>query len=241
MKPYYEQDGITIYHGDCRDVLPQIDRNSIDLIVTDPPYGVNWQGRKRTMRNGPMLDKLAGDDGSLDVPAALGLALKTLKRGHHVYIFGEFDLSDLPLASPVQLIWDKGLMGVGDLSLPWGKSHEPITFAVHEISKRNRELGYGKLTARMRRGTVLRVQRAHSGQVSRHPTEKPVILLRQLIESSSCMGDTVLDPFMGCGSTLVAAQQEGRSAIGVEVDEGYCTEAVSRLRQVGQSAMELFA
>ena len=233
MKPYFlSPDGrIAIYHGDCRDVLPKLPKASADVLVTDPPYGMNWQGRKRTLRNGPMLDKIVGDDGSLDVPAALGMALPILKRGHHVYVFGRFDLSDLPLCSAVELVWDKGIHGTGDLSIPWGPSHEPITFAVYEISKRNRELGYGKLSARMRQKTVLRCQRAHSGQVKRHPTEKPVELLRRLIESSSCIDDTVLDPFMGVGSTLVAAYVEGRKAIGIEIEEKYCEETAKRLEQ----------
>jgi site-specific DNA-methyltransferase (adenine-specific) len=65
----------------------------------------------------------------------------------------------------------------------------------------------------------------------RHPTEKPVMLLRQLIEASSLFGETVLDPFMGAGSTLVAAKAEGRKAIGVEVDERYCEIAASRMGQ----------
>jgi site-specific DNA-methyltransferase (adenine-specific) len=225
---YYEAEGITIYHGDCREILPALAANCADVIVTDPPYGMEFQSARRP--KGERLDRIEGDDGSLDVPVALTQALRLLRRGRHVYIFGRFDLSELPLCSQAELIWDKEIVGSGNLELPWAPAHENITFAVYEISKANREKGYGNLAARMRRGSVIRCQRMQSGQVKNHPTEKPVPLLRQLIESSSVWGETVLDPFMGSGSTLVAAKLEGRKAIGIEVKEKYCETAVRRLQ-----------
>ena len=228
MTPYFESEGIVVYHGDSREVLPTLAANCADVMVTDPPYGVDFQSARRKDK----LAKITGDDGSLDVPAVLAQALRLLRRGRHVYIFGRFDLSELPLCSPAELIWDKEIVGTGNLELPWATSHENITFAVYEISKANREKGYGNLAARMRRGSVIRCQRMQSGQVKNHPTEKPVPLLRQLIESSSVWGETVLDPFMGSGSTLVAARLEGRRAIGIEVDERYCETAVRRLQAI---------
>lgn len=230
MTPYYEDEATTIFHGDCREILPQLTANSADVIVTDPPYGVDFQSARRPRVE--RLDRIDGDDGSLDVPAALNQALRLLRRGRHVYIFGHFDLSDLPLCSLAEIIWDKGIIGTGNLELPWATSHENITFAVYEISKANRAKGYGNLAARMRRGSVVRCQRMQSGQVKNHPTEKPVPLLRQLIESSSVWGETVLDPFMGSGSSLVAARLEGRKAIGIELKAKYCDVAVRRLQQL---------
>ena len=81
----------------------------------------------------------------------------------------------------------------------------------------------------MRRGTVLRYPNTRGRGATRHPTEKPVALLRELIESSSRFGETVLDPFIGSGSTLVAAALEGRKAIGIEIEERYCEIAANRL------------
>lgn len=231
MSIYYQDDNVTLYHGDCREVLPTLERDSVHAIVTDPPYMLNFKSNRGKH------DKIAGDDGSLDIPECLNLAAKPLRRGRHAYIFGPTPLTEgTPFAAAVELIWDKGILGMGDLSMPWGKSHEPITFAVYEPSKANREKGYGGLAARMRQGSVLRVQRTNGASTTRHPTEKPVQLLRQLIESSSVWGETILDPFVGVGSTLVAASLEGRKSIGIELEEKYCEIAASRL-QAGQQTL----
>ena len=221
---YYDDGSVTIYHGDCRDILPGLDQS--DLLLTDPPYGVGWQSSRGAH------DKIVGDDGSLTVESWLPLALRSVRRGRHAYIFGmsERDVPDgAPICGFAELIWDKGVMGLGSIESPWGPMHERILFGVQEISKANRAKNYGVTAARLRKGSVLRVLRPHSGQTLRHPTEKPVDLLRILIESSSTFGETVLDPFMGVGSTLVAAVREGRRAIGIEIEERYCEAAVRRL------------
>lgn len=224
MRPYFDEDGITIYHGDCRDVLPTLEVKA-DLLVTDPPYGMNYEsGRQRSF--GPII----GDDGSLNVIDALELALRGLNysRSPHVYIFGKFDLSSLPLGPRCELIWDKGQIGTGNLSMCWAPQHEYIQFAVYLSPKHTGNSG--ALSARLRKGSILRVPRM-DGNVIQHPTEKPVLLLRQLIESSSVIGDLVLDPFAGSGSTLEAARIEGRRAIGIEIEERYCEVAAKRLAQ----------
>lgn len=229
MKPYYDQDGITLYCGDYREVLPGLGTDCVaDVLIADPPYNVNWQGRGKHIK----FERMLGDDGSFDTAKMLIGALKRLRRGRHLYLFGPFDLrlSTLPVCSVVELIWDKGIPGLGDLTIPWGLQHEPVQFAVYEISKANRDKGFGALTARIRKGSVMRCQRAHSAQL-RHPSEKPVLLLRQLIESSSVIGELVLDPCCGVGSTLVAARLEGRHAIGIELEERYCEIAAKRLAQ----------
>jgi hypothetical protein len=217
---YYQKNGITLHHGDCADITVDC-----DLIVTDPPYGQEFVSGK----SHDLWGAIAGDDDITGVTKRIAHALKSLKRGRHIYLFGNrFDLAALPLCGITELIWDKGMIGMGDLTSPWGPQHENITFANYELSKANREKGYGKLSARVRKGSVLRCIRPNSGRVKHHPTEKPVDILRQLIESSSVMGETVYDPFAGSGSTLVAAALEGRDAIGVEIDERYCEAAAKR-------------
>ncbi len=225
---YYDEGGIQIWHGDCRDVLPTLAVGSVDLVLTDPPYGVRWESGFRQVGFGP----IQGDDGTLPVLDILGLALRSLKRGRHVYAFGLDTFGDLPVGGRTELVWDKGIHGGGDLSLPWAPAHERILFGVYQSSKANREDGAGRLAARLRRGSVLRGQRAHGSGVTRHPTEKPISILREMIEASSLFGDVVLDPFVGSGSTLVAAQLEARCAIGIEIEERYCEVAAKRLSQI---------
>ncbi len=224
MQVYYEDASATLYLGDALESDVQC-----DLIVTDPPNNKEFvSGRAGGRWGGILLD-----DAPDDVIARLAHVLRRLRRGRHVYIFdGNLDLSSLNLSGFTELVWDKEIMGMGDLSSPWGPQHETIQFATHEISAANRRKGAGNLSARLRKGSVLRSTRPHSNGVKRHPTEKPVDILRQMIESSSMIGETVFDPFAGSGSTLVAAVLEGRKAVGVEVDERYAKVAATRLRNL---------
>jgi DNA modification methylase len=221
MKPYYQRDGVVLYCGDCAE-----HEIECDLVLTDPPYGQEFKSGKSDLWGAIKGD---GKDDAAATIATLGIALKGLRRGRHVYVFEKgFDLSALPLCGFTELIWDKGTIGMGDLSSPWGPQHEKIRFATYEISKANREKGYGNLSARLRKGSVIRSLRPISGAVRNHPTEKPVDILRQLIESSSVMGEVVYDPFAGSGSSLIAAAIEGRQAVGVEFEERYCEIAAKR-------------
>lgn len=220
----------TLYLADCAEI-----EVTHDLLVTDPPYGQQFESGKAGGRWGAIV----GDNDLDGVHARLAHVLKSLRRGRHAYIFGNaLDASKLPLCGMAELIWDKEIIGMGDLSQPWGPQHEKIMFAVYELSKANREKGYGNLAARIRKGSVLRSQRAISGAVKNHPTEKPVDILRQMIESSSVMGEIVYDPFMGSGSTLVAALLEGRKAIGCEIEERYFETACQRVQRA-QLSMEV--
>lgn len=230
MRILHQSELATVVCGDATDPAVIDAAPTYDLLCTDPPYGVRWQSGNRTDR----FDVLAGDDGSLDVPAVLGAWVRRLRDHRHVYVFGyrpDQLAEPLQLGGTAVLIWDKGQISGGDLRLPWAPGHEPITFGVYVSSQAHRAKGYGNLAARLRRLTVIEVPRLHGRQVKRHPTEKPVALMRQLVESSSLPGEIVLDPFAGCGSTLVAAVLEGRRAYGVEVDERYATTAVERVKR----------
>lgn len=228
MSVYYEDDLVTLYHGDCRDILPTLGRESVELLLTDPPYGINY-------RSGGAHGPIAGDDGSLDVIAALRLALPALRLKRHFYVFGPFDLAPITKGATAELIWDKGKFGAGNLSTPWGRSHEPLTFGVW--SPYVSHAGRGSQLVRLRRGSVLSFPTTNNGRgAMEHPTEKPVPLLRELIEASSRMGETVLDPFAGCGSTLIAAVREERKAIGIELEERYCEVIARRLETLAAAA-----
>lgn len=220
MKPYYARNGITLYHGDCAEVEVEC-----DLLVTDPPYGQDFKSNRADN-----WDKITGDNDIAGIQSRLKHVItRCLRPKRHVYIFGtKFDLDALPIGGRAELIWDKEIIGTGNLSAPWGPQHENITFGVYIPSKANRDAGDGRLSARLRKGSVLRCARANSRGVKYHPTEKPVEILRQLIESSSVLGEAVYDPFAGSGSTLIAAALEGRLGIGCEFEERYCETAAKR-------------
>jgi len=194
MTPYYERDGITIYHGDCRDILPTLP--PVDLVLTDPPYGV----------------------GKADWDALLPLDWLILCRRispivaftpgvTHMY---SYPPPDWPLcwARPAS-VQRNGLGGFNN----W----EPI-------------LVYGKRVV-----AVDLFLKSHGGDddnlAAKHDCPKPLSLMRWLTSALSDEGQTILDPFMGSGTTLRAAKDLGRKAIGIEIEERYCEIAVKRLAQ----------
>ena len=216
----YKSDRCTIYRGDCLGVLPTL--APADLLVTDPPYGIDYRGSAGNF------EPIAGDSSTEAAEQALD-ALR-LGRGRHAYVFWSPAVQQLKADAAKfsewqQLIWDKQITGMGGGHC-WATSHELILFCVEKEGRKARTCAGA---ARLRRGSVLSCQRMHGAKNSRHPTEKPVPLLRELIESSSKPGEVVLDPFAGVGSTLVAAILEGRRAIGIELDPGYASIAVERV------------
>ena len=202
ISPYYDHAGITIYCGDCREILPLVEA---DVMVTDPPYGCS----ATTGRGGEY-------DGFLivgDVDTAARDSVLSLWSGPAI-LFGSPRISR-PSCRSV-LVWAKGEhTGMGDLSFPWKPDYEEIYI-----------IGDGFAGART--SSVLQYNaRTDSGRM--HPTEKPVVLMANLIRK--CPPGAVLDPFMGSGTTLVAAKQLGRKAIGIEISERYCEIAAKRLAQ----------
>lgn len=204
-KPYYEEPGIQIYHGDCREILPF----EVDVLLTDPPYGIGyksgWEG------------KLARSiEGDLDTePRDQALALQ---EGTPALVFGTYR-SPAPTATRQILIWDtKGALGMGDLSLPWKPSHQQIHVIGSGFTGRRDTdvLSYAPVQATAKNGRL-------------HPHQKPLALIVNLL--GKCPPGVVLDPFMGSGTTLLAAKNLGRKAIGIEVSEEYCQIAARRLQQ----------
>lgn len=209
-KPYYDHAGITIYHGDCRDILP--DLPPVDLVLTDPPYGKLLKNHSAGKHRRPAPYLIVGDNSS-DV----GELVINYFHEHPIMVF----------ASPLHtwsgswgqvLVWDKGpaVGGGGDYRKYWKFSFELI------------------LTARLgvlcgeRDQAILKYWNSPTNS-SLHIAQKPIKLIRYLI--SKTMFQTILDPFMGSGTTLVAAKQLNRKAIGIEIEEKYCQIAVERLSQ----------
>ena len=196
MKPYYEQDGITIYCGDCRDILPTLDAGSIDLVLTDPPYGVG--ATRMTLGTG----KKQFHRGEWDESKPDLTMIMTVGRRHCIW-GGNYFADQLPVTND----W-----------LCWHKKNDGLSFSEFELAWTD----FGHNT---------RIWSRHwSGEEKQHPTQKPVSLIRWCIEQSQTTG-LILDPFMGSGTTLRAAKDLGRKAIGIEIEERYCEIAVKRLQQ----------
>jgi site-specific DNA-methyltransferase (adenine-specific) len=227
VTPYFQNHRCAVLHGDCREIMAKMKPKIFGCLLTDPPYGVGFVSNNRKESWGAIV----GDDDSLDVMKCLDLALTRCTDGAHWYVFGPWNLAELRKSPTVELIWDKIKMSGGDLGCAWGLAHERITFGTNARFKS--QMGRGGIAARKRRGTVLRVRAQQGNECDNHPTEKPVELLRQLIESSTIMDESILDPFVGSGSTLVAAQMEGRYAVGIEYEERHCETAAKRLEELG--------
>lgn len=230
---YYEDENVQLWHGRAEEVLPSLKTESFGLVLTDPPYGVEY---KSGMRKESWV--VAGDgSGAQDrdvVEEVLLQCVRLVGQNRHLYVFGPEVLRsqlDAKVSAPAQLIWEKNI-GMGDLSSPWGPAHEEIHFyssLFRHAGKRGGERG----PARLRKGTVMTFGR-RTGRTLRHPTEKPLGLLTEMIESSSRVGELVLDPFGGVGSTAVAAVLAGRRAVTVELEESYCEIAAERLKKAGE-------
>jgi len=223
----YQSDLVTVWHGDARDVLAEVPKECVDLIVTDPPYGMEWRSNRRTER----FDQLVGDgSGDRDmVRDILTHCVRIVGQNRHLYVFGPTDvLEGQKVSEVVELLWDKGVIGSGDVTSSWGPQHERISFCVSKFRHAG-EAGKSGLPTRMRKGSVLRFMRP-PGRKVRHPSEKPWPLLAELIESSSRRGDLVVDPFAGTGATGVAAILTGRRALLVEKDARWIPLLVERVK-----------
>lgn len=209
MNPYYEDEWVTLYHGDCR-MESMRHWADADVLVSDVPYGIGY--RSNAMRV-EMPRSIAGD---LDT-GTRDMALR-IWGDKPALVFGTWRVTR-PEGTRQVLIWDtKGALGMGAMDLPWKPAHQEIYVL-------------GKGFSGPRTTDVLRVApvqaMASNGRV--HPHEKPVSLMGELIRK--CPAGVVADPFAGSGSTLVAAKNEGRRAVGVEIEERYCEVAAKRLTQ----------
>lgn len=226
QRPAYEYDpDHNVYFEDCVEGMrDRLADDSVDCVITDPPYGMSFQsGRKtETTEKGDRVKswpEIAGDETIEDavelLKGTLGQIVRVLKEGGHAYIFCDWRGIDeiKPLVEGVLnvknvLVWDKGSMGIGDLNNNWGYSHEFIIFA----TKGDRATPLSNATR-----NVLEHGRPNRTDYE-HPTMKPESLLVELVKTSSQPGDRVLDPFMGSGTTAVAAIQNDRDYVGFELD-----------------------
>lgn len=216
-----------IYHGDCLEWMRQWPDSFVDLVVTDPPYGVNYLTAWRSGSD-PLVKKISNDGGDW-MPFArewFAEAVRLMKPNAHFYAFGSFltapqfqVLIGGGLTLKNVLVWDKMNWSVGDLEGDYGRQYELIYFA---------QKGRRTLCGQKRYGNVLRASRG-SGADYEHPTQKPEEIIARLLECSSVEGEIVLDPFLGSGTTAVVAEKMKRRWIGCEVEPQYLAVAQSRI------------
>ena len=217
MKPYYEEKGITIYNCDCRELLPQL--GPVDLVLTDPPYGINIAakpnvgGTERIKRGGfgnvrPSVFEIS--DWDKEAPS-------------------KETLTQVISASERAIIWGGNYFGLPGTSgwLVWDKDNAGTHFADCELAWTNLPGAVRKFKWRWNGMLQENMGRKDFRQ---HPTQKPVALMKWCIQQAG-QPQTILDPFLGSGTTLRAAKDLGLSAIGIEIEEKYCEIAAERLRQ----------
>jgi DNA modification methylase len=215
-----------IYHGDCLEYIKTIADKSIDCLITDPPYGVDIQFGAY---DNQLSRKIANDENSQDALCLLDKMLIEvkckLKDNAHLYIFCNWkiypDFSKI-ISNHFQIknviIWDKLFMGMGDLKGNYSSSYEMIIFAGGNREFLNRPKN---------------IIQCRFNDERFHNTQKPIDLIKQLIENSTDVNELVFDPFLGSGSTVVASKQLKRNYIGCEIDEQNYKITLKRIQDLG--------
>lgn len=209
MKPYYEEGGIVIYHGDCREVIPTLPK--VDLVLTDPPYGIGEAAGKNKSRSKLAVSKDYGNsDWDNRPPDSLVFDLIRSISEKQIIFGGNY----FPLPpTKCWLIWDKenGASDFADAEMAWTNLDKAVRLL------------------RFRWAGMLQKDMLHK-EFRDHPTQKPVPVMQWALEHAGSV-KSVIDPFMGSGTTLVACKRVGLQCIGIEIEEKYCAIATKRLAQ----------
>lgn len=235
MTPYYADEAVTLYLGDTLDVLRELPVAPIAALVTDPPYSSGNLPESMKQKAAPRLRGWTWQDKVMETDqlstlgfvwlmrAVLVEARLRLSEGGSLCVFidwrnwgnlvGAVESAGFRVNNMV--VWDKRQIGMGN---GFRNQHELVL--------------YGSLgTPRVISHAVPNVLACKREENDLHQSPKPVALMQRLLEVVSAPGDIVLDPFLGSGSTLLAAKASGRKGIGIEIEERYCEIAAQRLAQ----------
>ena len=213
LTPYYDDgNGIVIYHGDCREILPELGK--FDLLLTDPPYGIDAEKFRASLPNTMGDNRVEAIAGDSDVEAARWL-ITQISDAQNAVVWGANNFPELLPHKGRWLCWDKRITEAADRMLG----------SAFELAWTNKRSGFDKMYRVLHGGVV----NADGGKRF-HPTQKPILLFRKVIEDNPNV-QTILDPFAGSCTTAVAAKLEGRKATCIEINEKYCEIAAYRLRQ----------
>ena len=206
-----------IKQGDSLEILKSLQDNSIDIILTDPPYGIEYKSNRSEDSNAITKRGLL-NDGKKEAFELLENTCKILvdktSKDSHLYFFCSWSVfSDFEriigkyFTIKTPIVWDKGNKGSGDLENDWGNQTELIIYCVK-----------GKKNINYRKGNVLSIPKIHSSRLV-HPTQKPVELIKEILEVSALKNDFIVDPFMGSGSTIKACNEMNLKCLGIELDK----------------------
>jgi DNA modification methylase len=224
MKPYYSEDGITIYHGDCREILP--DLGPVDLTLTDPPYGIRGgsggTSKQRAKGNYGKCEYVGVFTSEHDTPEYIAEvvvpvveALRELSKAV-IVTPGCKNFSLYRQPDSFGCMWQPAASGAQRWG--WADSQPIFYYGISPVQ--------GQYLSRCS-FKVCESDECDNG----HPCPKPLSFWKKLLQKGCIDGASVLDPFMGSGTTLRAAKDLGRQAIGIEIEEKYCEIAAKRLAQ----------
>ena len=217
MKPYYQDKWVTIYHGDCREILPQLDVK-VDLVLTDPPYGIGYHS-KHYLGFNPFREIANDDHYPIEI---LGQLRAITKKA--IFMFCRWDKLPLIPCPDSFIAVIKNNWTAGDLKGEFGRMWEGILFYRLEGFCFNKRLP-----------DVIDCRRVAPTDLI-HPTQKAEYPIQLLIQECSLPNDVILDPFLGSGTTCYCAKKLNRYSIGIEIEEKYCEIAA---RRCSQEVMEL--
>jgi len=220
MKPYYQDDYVTLFHGDCREVVPTLGR--FDLLLTDPPYGIDY-GRAGGFSASHGWSQNRENVGWDACRVSSDIMLATMEVCDTQIIWGGNYYTDILPPSMRWLVWDKVQRGfsLADCEMAWtnqNRASRVFTYA------RGNESGFAP-----------GLRHGDKGFCNTHPTQKPLALMEWCIsiadKSTGAPVQTILDPFAGSGTTGRAAKDLGRKCVLVEREERYCEIAAKRMAQ----------
>lgn len=211
-----------IHNMDCLEGLKLIEDNSIDLILTDPPYNLNYRSNHGSDEFKEKIQNAQEWDNDFDIKPYIPEFMRILKDNSYCLIFGcEENIALMKELGCYQvLVWDKQHNGMGDLS-DWGIGYEFIFY----FRKGNPKLRGHRING------VLNIKHIGYFDMAVHPTQKSLKLIKYIVEKCSDKGNIVFDGFMGSGTTALACKQLERDFIGFELNKDYIESANKRLEQ----------
>ena len=209
-EPYYDHAGITIYRGDCRDILPHLE--PVDLVLTDPPYG-------------------AGRDFANDAETPIDLLKTVFDLCYAITPDDCFLMHDWARQRVLSIDSFRGKWDFLDLLAVTQENTMSFCRVGYDVFQIKCLYGKGSPKIVRRGRNLYKTARVAKQEKFIHPTMKQINVYKMQVNQFSKESDTILDPFMGSGTTLVAAKSLGRKAIGIEIEEKYCEIAVKRLAQ----------